>query len=318
MNKFFRICVPLIIFILLIMAVDSMADTIRLFQGSVLVGKIISEDKTSIVFANYFGTYRIKRIKIDDIYKTNSFTEDIEIHKKLNIPYNDKEIIIQYAAGQDKKEGRKLPKYEETKIPEEKKPAEEPVKPMVPEKAQEPEPEKKALSDDHWTSGRLSFSGSFLYNLGNGSNALPYGYGGYFALDQGLDFASGDRHPGIPGLRFEGGYIYFTKSSYTLSGYVAGGGLMWALPSMKNSWGCFIIALLPGASYIEAKINKSYFGIGVGTTSGFNFTGQAIFGYQKSWGVFSLFLQARYMYIMGSNYYFHTIGGELGFGFNAW
>ena len=318
MKNIIRICIPLIIFLHLIMTVNSSADVIRLYQGTVLVGKIISEDNASIVFANYFGTYRIKRIKIDDIYKTNSFSEDIEIHKKLNIPYNDKEIIIQYAAGQDKKEGRKLPKYEEKKIQEEIKPIVEPPKPVVPEEKKEPGPEKKGVSDEHWTSGRLSFSGSFLYNLGNGNNVLPYGYGGYFALDQGLDFASGDRHPGIPGLRFEGGYIYFKKSSYTLTGYVAGAGLMWALPSMKNSWGCFIIALVPGASYIEAKISRSYFGIGVGKTSGFNFTGQAIFGYQKSWGVFSLFLQARYMYIMGSSYYFHTIGGEAGFGFNAW
>jgi hypothetical protein len=318
MKNFLRICVPLIIFLLLIMTADSTADTIKLYQGTVLVGKIISEDKTSIVFANYFGIFRIKRIKIDDIYKTNSFAQDIAIHKKLNIPYNDKEIIIQYAAGQDKKEGRKLPKYEETKIQEEKKPEKEQVKPVVPEKKKEPEPEKKGVSDDHWTSGRLSFSGSFLYNLGSGNKILPYGYGGYFSLDQGLDFAPGNRHPGIPGLRFEGGYIYFKQSSFTLTGYVAGGGLMWALPSMKNSWGCFIIALLPGASLIEAKLNKSYFGIGVGKTSGINFTGQAIFGYQKSWGVFSLFLQARYMYIMGVNYYFDTIGGEFGFGFNAW
>jgi len=318
MRNRFRICVPLLTFMLLLLTVDSPADTIRLYQGSVLVGKIISEDKTSIVFANYFGVFRIKRIKIDDIYKTSSFMEDIEIHKKLNIPYNDKEIIIQYAAGQAKKEGKKPPKSEEIKIEKEKKPIEEPEKQAVPEKKTEPEPEKKAAASDKWTSGRLSFSGSFLYNLGNGGKALPYGYGGYFALDQGLDFAKGDRHPGIPGLRFEGGYIYFNRSSYTLTGYVAGGGLMWALPSMKNSWGCFIIALLPGASYIEAKINKSYFGIGVGKTSGFNFTGQAIFGYQKSWDVFSLFLQARYMYIMGSGYYFDTIGGELGFGFNAW
>jgi hypothetical protein len=311
MNKFFHIFIPLIICVLLFMHVESAADTIRLYQGSILVGKIISEDKASIVFANYFGVFRIKRIKIDDIYVTGSFMEDIEIHKKLNIPYNDKEIIIQYAAGQAKKEGRKQPKTEEIKkIEEEKKPIEELVKPVV--------PEKKAPPGDKWTSGRLSFSGAFLYNLGRGSKALPYGYGGYFTLDQGLDFAPGNRHPGIPGLRFEGGYIYFNKASFTLTGYVAGGGLMWALPSMKNSWGCFIIALLPGASYIEAKISKSYFGIGVGKTSGFNFTGQAIFGYQKSWGVFSLFLQARYMYIMGSGYYFDTIGGELGFGFNAW
>jgi hypothetical protein len=313
MKKIVRICIPFIVCFLFIMTVDSTADTIRLYQGSVMVGKIISEDKTSIVLANYFGTYRIKRIKIDEIYKTTSFMEDIAIHKKLNLPYNDKEIIIHYAAGQDKKEGRKQPKYEE-----EKKPEKEPVKPVVPEKKKEPEPQKKAMSDDHWTSGRLSFSGSFLYNLGGGNKVLPYGYGGYFAMDQGLDFASGNRHPMIPGLRFEGGYIYFNKSSYTLAGYVAGGGLMWAFPSMKNSWGCFVLALLPGASYIEAKISKSYFGIGVGKSGGFNFTGQAIFGYQKSFGIFSLFLQARYMYIMGRNYYFDTIGGELGFGFNAW
>ena len=113
MKKIVRICVPLIFCLLFIMTADSTADTIRLYQGSVMVGKIISEDKTSIVLANYFGTFRIKRIKIDDIYKTNSFMEDIAIHKKLNLPYNDKEIIIHYAAGRIKKKEKSMPKYEE-------------------------------------------------------------------------------------------------------------------------------------------------------------------------------------------------------------
>jgi hypothetical protein len=312
------------------------ADTIKFYEGSVMVGKILSEEKAFIILANAYGTFKIKRIKIDDIYKTNSYQEDITLHKKYKFTLNEDEIKRNYTAGQDRKDGKKVKIIKPKKdMPEEDTDTAEPIqidktenksaekvedksKKKAENKAVEPNKET-ATGDDHWKSGRFSFSGVFMYNLGSGSSALPYGYGGYVAFDQGLDFAAGDRHPMIPGLRFEGGFLYFKRSSYTMTGFLAAGGLMWAFPSMKNSWGCITLALMPGASFMNTKLSSSYFG--GGGSSGYNainFAGQAILGYQKSWGVFSLFVQARGLYIMAKGADYFSVGGELGFGFNAW
>ncbi len=323
MKKRFPLAAVIISLLLLMTSTGTMADTIKLYQGTVLVGKIISEDKDAITFANAYGTFRIRRARIDEIYKTDSHEEDIDLHKKMKFPVNVYKIRINYIAGQNRKEGKKreiirLKKYKEKKEALEKARREKAEKlAEARKKKKRAAPKRKPAAGGHWTGGRLSFSGAFLYNLGSSRGVMPYGYAGYFALDQGLDFASGNRHPMIPGLRFEGGYLYFKKSSYMLSGYVFGGGLMWAFPSMKNSWGCFVLALIPGASYLEAKVSSSFPG-SAGTSTGFNFTAQAIFGYQKSFGVFSMFIQARYMYITGKNSYFHSVAGECGFGFNAW
>jgi hypothetical protein len=46
--------------------------------------------------------------------------------------------------------------------------------------------------------------------------------------------------------------------------------------------------------------------------------GQALLGYQKSWGVFSLFVQARYMYVLYEKDALMSVAGEVGFGLNAW
>ncbi|OHD66318.1 MAG: hypothetical protein A2176_07475 [Spirochaetes bacterium RBG_13_51_14] len=320
MKQLFKPYSFLFVFMIILIGSESSADTIMLYEGSVLVGKIISEDETSIIIANSFGTFRIKKIRIDDMYKTNSYAEDIEIHNRLKLPVNEDEIKKNYVAGQNKIEEKMAGKIgQEEKKPEEKAPEQKKAAIDTAGDKKLKTPGKKITGGDHWTSGRLSFSGSFLYNLGSSHRRLPYGYAGYFSLDQGLDFASGNRHPMIPGLRFEAGYLYFKKSSYTVMGYIGGGGLMWAFPSMKNSWGCFFLALLPGATLIEVKINPSYFSIGE-KSRGIYFAGQALFGYQKSFGVFSIFLNARYLFIqnLSSRAYFHSVGGEFGFGFNAW
>jgi len=319
MKKQVRLFIPAVFALVLLMGAGASADTIMLYQGSVLVGKIISEDQEAIVLANYYGTYRVRRIKIDDIYKTSSYQEDVEVHRKLNLQYNEDMIRRNYTAGQDLMDGKSPLMYGDETAKEEPAPVSEETTPQaVPEKEETEKPRADVPLDDHWRSGRLSISGAFHYNLGSSSASLPFGYAGYFALDQGLDFTSGARKPGIPGLRFEAGYLYFNKGSFSLTGFIAGGGLMWALPSMKNRWGCFIIALLPGATYMTAKTSGSFPGMGGGSSTGFNFAGQALFGYQKSWGLFSIFIQARYMYIHATGSYFHSIGGEAGFGFNAW
>jgi hypothetical protein len=88
---------------------------------------------------------------------------------------------------------------------------------------------------------------------------------------------------------------------------------MWALPSMKNSWGCIILAVMPGV-FLPMNLNGSG-----SSTPAYAFMGQAILGYQKSWGIFSLFVQARYAYVMiDKKNSLMSVGGEVGFGLNAW
>jgi hypothetical protein len=301
------------------------ADTLKLFEGSILVGKIIEDEGKTILFANSYGTFRIKKTRIDNTYATGSYTEDIEIHRKMKFPVNEDEIMRNYNAGQDRKDGRRIepvkpePLKEESAKPE----AEKETKPDTYGKISdnaEPliAPKKKDETGDKWTSGRFSFSGSFIYNLGPGSAALPYGYGGNFALDQGLDFIPGGRHPAMFGLRFEGGYVYFKNGSVSITGFTTGAGLMWAFPSMKNSWGCIVLALMPGVSLLRAHLAGPF---SMGTASSppaYTFMGQAILGYQKSWGVFSLFVQARYMYVLYKGDDLMSVAGEVGFGLNAW
>jgi hypothetical protein len=289
------------------------ADTLQLFEGTILVGKIIEDEGKTILFANSYGTFRIKKTKLDNTFVTSSYAEDIALHRKNNFPVDEAEIMRNYKAGQDRKEGKKIEPIKEDAIkPEpEKKTETDRAEPLI-------APVKKDDTGDKWTSGRISVSGSFIYNLGSGNAAMPYGYGGNVALDQGLDFIAGGRHPAMFGLRFEGGYVYFKKGSLRITGFTTGAGLMWALPSMKNSWGCFVLALVPGVSFLRADLSSGPFSFGGAGAQDYTFMGQAIFGYQKSWGVFSLFVQARYLYMMQPGDDLMSIAGEAGFGFNAW
>ncbi|OHD70535.1 MAG: hypothetical protein A2W19_09015 [Spirochaetes bacterium RBG_16_49_21] len=273
MRKLIIACLPLLLLIAISLQIPLRADTIKLVEGSILVGKIIKEDKKSLEFTNAYGTFQIKKIHIVDIYKTNDYTEDIEILKKMDRDVNAAEIKKNVEAGQVKKE----------------------------------------IREKMWVNGRISVSGSFNYVFGRVGGKLPYGYSGHLALDQGLDMALGRRHPLMPGLRFEGGYLNFHRGSYAVSGFNAGGGLMWAVPSMKNRGGCFVFAMMPGASLLDITNSESG-----GRAKSYTFTAQAIAGYQVSFGVFSMFFHARYTYIYDRNVLFNTIGAEAGFGFNAW
>lgn len=328
-------CMTAILLICMMSGTGLYADTLRLFEGSVLVGKIIADEGKTLLFANSYGTFRIKKTKIDNTYVTGSYLEDIEVHRKIKATVDEGEIAKNYRAGQNRKEGKPVEPIMEEPVkpePDEQKPA------PGPDKAEPPisPKNKEETGGDKWTSGRFSLSGSFIYNLGSGTSSLPYGFGGNFALDQGLDFIPGARHPAMFGLRFEAGYVHLRKGSLSITGFTTGAGPMWAFPSMKNSWGCIVLALMPGISFLKAHRggqsgalmnpiiqHGQYVEIllvdGSGTRSApFSFMGQAILGYQKSWGIFSLFVNARYTYVLHRGDDIMSIAGEVGFGLNAW
>ncbi len=266
------------------------ADTIKLKDGSMLVGKLIKEEKRKVIFSNSFGTFTIKRPDITQLFITESYTEDIKINKQLGKMINKKSILeIQknYTAGEKNKKKLKVTEHKDK--------------------------ETNSPIDQKWVNGRLSFSGSFMWILGEINPVLPYGFNGYFAIDQGLDMIIKKRHAMMPGIRFEYGYSWAKMGKAQMTGHNGSIGLIWALPSMKNSWGNFVLILLPGMSflYIE-KVNNNY------KLTSNTFTAQAVFGYQYSYKAITVFIHARYLYIYDKDVLYQSVGGEFGIGFNCW
>lgn len=292
----------LIASIILLAGMPAFSDTLKLSDGSLLTGKIIKDQTESVVLSNAFGTFRIKKSEITENRITESYQDDIAIYRELNIKFSENEIRRHFTAGMDKKESLIVRKENEEKKTIQKKE----------ESSRRDARESDQDDTSRWNSTRISFSGAYMYYLGKGNGSQPYGYSGFLSIDRGLDLRPGTRRPGMPGLRFEGGFIYFKQSSLKLQFYTASAGLMWALPSMLSRGGCFIFALMPGVAIFETGNDPLDLSSKV-----FKLSAQAIAGYQKSWGAFSIFLQARYLYVHDKNILFHSIGGEFGFGFNA-
>jgi len=266
-------------------AVSSLqADVIHLTEGTVLSGKIKSEDGQSVIFANAYGIFRIQNANIRAIHRTTTYTQDIEEIKRLGGRYVEKQVERHYA------EGTKREIWKEE------------IKDIKDHPKENPEIQENAASAP-WRSSRLSFSaGLHFYDERGWSNQRSFS--GHVAFDQGFDFIGGARHPILPGLRIEGSFNRVIAPGFLMQGFALTAGPMWAFPSMKNRWGCFILAFLPGASTFR---KGSYY-----------FCGQALFGYQISFGAFSLFVQTRYQYLPTGGYTLHAVGEEIGFGCNLW
>lgn len=285
---------PVIIALLFMSENLIFADTVKLVDGTVLVGKIVKTQKGELIFSNAYGTFTIQAKDITQQYATKNYDEDIQIHRQLGEKINNAAIIQikkNYIAGVKNKE--KIEKENEPKKKKKKK--------------------KKKYGGNLWVSGRLSLSGSFYYTIGDINEVLPLGFSGNFALDQGLDMAIKKRHPMMPGIRFEFGYLHLEQGTAKISGYMAFTGLIWAFPSMNNSWGNIVLALMPGMSFIDIeRVNSNY------SVTSNTFSSQIILGYQYSFGVVVLFIHSKYLYIYDKDVLFHSIGFEAGVGFNAW
>ena len=289
MKKWTTLFIPIVLSFVFILNDSLMADTVRLVDRSLLVGKVLRENNNRIIFSNAYGTFRIKRRQILKIYKTQGFREDVRIHKRFSGNVNPDDIRRNYEAGA-KKKGKVGGKEEVVET-------------------------KRRYKRKPWKSGRLSFSGSWNYLFGRVGGVMPFGYGGYFAIDQGLEFGLKKKKQTsmIPGIRLEGGYIFLQKGSLMLSGFNVGGGLMWAFPSIKSKTGCAVFALMPGVAILEIANNKSGNKMRSNTLSA-----QALLGYQYSIGVFSVFFHLRYLYVYDKDVMFHAAGAEFGIGFHAW
>ena len=201
---------------------------------------------------------------------------------------------------------------------------------------------------EYWDYGRLSISVAYFATIseeaaGNETinKRLPSGFSGHVTYEQGLDmllyikgkskdnskkttssrkYVKTKQRPLImPGLRVEWSYIYFTKDLFVdddkeVSGSLYTVGPMWIFPSPHNVWGCFILSVMPGVSFIKVsnrETGKTRYGEVFGLT--------AVFGYEYAINQrYGLLFHARYTYIADEKIAFHGIGASFGLAFRLW
>ncbi len=277
---------PIILFLLILFSFSEfspsllLADTIILKNGTLLVGKVKRENSKIILFKNYYGEFKIPAKQIKQLFKTANYEEDIEIRKKMGKDFDENEIRKNYEAG---------------------------LKDIKNQKEDEKKPEKPL-----WGGGKIFLTGIFNYIFGDLNGSIPYGYGGFLAYDQGPDLLTGGRRlPWIPGMRIEGGYLYFNKGDESLSSITISAGPLWQFFLNDGKWGIIGFSVQPGISLLTIKnINE--------TADSNTFTLHSTLGYEYPFGRISLIVQARYMYIFDKDVLFNSAGVSAGVAFKIW
>lgn len=143
-----------------------------------------------------------------------------------------------------------------------------------------------------WTSHRISLFAQGFGTYGKFSSRIPLGAGLTAAFDQGPDALIGERKLYVSGLRFEAGYLDFTKGKSSVRGFTFGAGPLWrtALPSHAGE---LVAGAVPSVSALT-------FGDGSFTERTVKFTLFALAGWEYSFGAFSVFAHARYIFIHDS------------------
>lgn len=131
-------------------SIFSFADVVSLTDGTVLNGKLIEDKKNEIVFANYYGTFRIHKAKIIKIVQTRSYKEDIQIKKKMGVEVEEEKVKLNYQAGEAGKKKR----------------------------------------DQNKIYARITLTGIGIFTFGRLSSVLPFGYGGALDYDQNLSIGN--------------------------------------------------------------------------------------------------------------------------------
>lgn len=275
----------------------TLADTITLEDGTILVGKVIKRDSQKIVFKNSYGVFTIKKRQIQKEYSTEDYKEDIEIHREMGMHVDEKTIKKNYLAGLDKEKEIKREREKEIE------------KRREIEKRKEMELEE---SDVKWNGGRISIIGTHFVTTGRLKDVLPSGSAALIAYDQGLDFISGGkRHLWMPGIRLEGGYLHYEKNPSKVTGITSSGGPIWLLPLFKNQWGRFVLSVLPGVTFLKIE-SENY------RETSETFTLHSLLGYEYTIGIITFFIHGRYMFLYDKDVNLNGIGGAFGISFTLW
>ena len=100
-RKYFTYFILIVLFLLLPSV--SFPDVIITKDDMVLNGKVLEQSSESIVFANYYGVFKVKRPMIKHLYITKSIQEDIEVFRRLKKRVNVTEIKRNYEKGIQKR-----------------------------------------------------------------------------------------------------------------------------------------------------------------------------------------------------------------------
>jgi hypothetical protein len=258
------------------------SDTLILKNGTLLVGKVKSSSDKSIVFKNYYGAFTVNRAEIEKLYVTKTYKEDISLRKKMGMDFSVEDIKKNYEAGEKKLTEQEVAKLK-TSV---QKPAESPLR----------------------SGGSFFIEGGWFYSIGEVNEAIPYGYGGYAAYEQGLDFITGERYLLMPGLRIECGYIYYSSGDAFMKGPTASLGPVWLFPAPGGN---IRFSLQPGASGLDVENGDL-------SASTFTFTFHSILGYEYTFSSASIFINTRYLYVYDKDVFFSSAGISAGFSYKLW
>lgn len=312
-KKIIYLIIPLLI--IFVANTNSFADTISLVDGSVLIGKIVAEKDTYYLLGNSFGTFQVKKKYVKDIYVTRSYREDIAIHKKLGIKVNEEKIKKNYLAGvkQQKAMGYKEDvtvgggEGEEDQDKKKKK--------------------KKKKRKKWWYYGRLGLAGTYFSTFLSESlptsmtanEVLPDGISAQISYEQGMDDLIKKRHFMMPGFKFEfTAWMYFSKSLFSdasreISGNLMNAGVKWTFPDLESWWGCIVLEILPGITFLNIKNRDSN-----EEAMSYTFSMIMALGYEYQWDIVGLQVHLRYNYILDRKVAFHGFGGTVGVIFRLW
>jgi len=266
----------------------SFADIVTLKDKSVIIGKIITQNKRIITFKNSYGLFKIRRSIITKIFISKDYKDDIKFLSKMGITIDEEAIKKDYFAGYGIKK-KKLAKHKEIASKK-----------------------KKDTTPDRWTGGQIAFSGTYYSIIGQLKKILTIGYGGQLTFDQGLDgLMDNKRHFWFPGIRIETDYQYYGKDMAKLSITSASSGPKWLLPLGKNHRGKIVLSVLPGLSYLQVKkwdIEKN----------SISFSLNSIMGYEYFFEGVSFFIHTRHVSVFDRDVNLNSIGGTIGIGYALW
>jgi len=283
-RRVFQIILSILTLIILLIPGILKADTIILNNGTLLVGKVKSEFKASIVFKNTYGAFAIQRDDITALYVTKSYKEDIAVRKKLGMDFDEKEIKNNYEAGQ-----KELTEKEKTLVAEEK------VKNVQP-----------------GISGKIFLEGAGMASYGELEDAIPYGYVGFAGFETGESYIDNPgRNYMIPWFRAEAGYMTFSKGDLSFSGFTGGAGPLWSFPVSDDCRNNIRLSLEPGISSLRIENGET-------TASSLTFTFHSILGYEYSFDKFSVFINLRYMYVYDKDIFYNSAGVSAGVSVKLW
>ncbi len=276
-GKNFIVITIVMFFFTLIFCSGIYGDTLILKSGTLLVGKVKSSTGQSIVFKNYYGVFNINRRNIKKLYITKTYKEDILLRETMGLDFSIEDIKKNYEAGVKMLTAREL------------------------EKIKTLEEEKASLH----CGGNIFIEGGWLATIGDVRKTLPYGYGGFLAYEQDLDFITGGKYLLMPGLRLEGGYLSYNKDETSMKGFTGALGPVWLFPAPG---GAIRFSIQPGASKFNAE-NGDLRG------STFTFTLHNILGYEYNFSGTSIFINLRYLYVYDRDVFFSSAGITAGFSY---